>query len=176
MTKYFLSIILVFFIFVYLFLNTNYLNFLKIEIDYSKKWQKERYNKEKREIAKLRSKANSGNIDAQSRIGFLYLEDSHLNYAEAFKYLKMSAEHGDSRSQLLLGDMYHHGLGITKNDSEALKWYSKSAEQENIIARDNLIAFYLEGNEAEKDKAISLLKKFADQEDIFVEYLIFYFY
>ena len=176
MTKYFLSIILVVLIFVYFSVNTNYLDFLKIQVDYSKKWQKERYNKEKKEIAKLRSKADSGNLEAQFRIGLLCLDNAHLNYDKALKYLKMSAEHGDSRSQLLLGDMYHHGLGIDKNDVEALNWYSKSAEQENIIARDNLIAFYLEGNEVEKEKAISLLQKFADQEDIFVEYLIFYFW
>ena len=120
MTKYFLSIILVVLIFVYFSVNTNYLDFLKIQVDYSKKWQKERYNKEKKEIAKLRSKADSGNLEAQFRIGLLCLDNAHLNYDKAFKYLKMSAEHGDSRSQLLLGDMYHHGLGIDKNDVEGI--------------------------------------------------------
>ena len=142
------------------------------------KWVQEQYKKEDQEIKKLEPKANAGDKFAQLRIGALCLENAHLNYDKAFKYLKMSAEQGNDDSQLLLGDMYHHGWGTTKSNSEAFKLYNKSAEQGNIIARDNLIALYLEGNGIEKDyqKAINSLKKLADQEDMFVEYMIFYLY
>jgi hypothetical protein len=49
--------------------------------------------------------------------------------------LKNKAEKGDAESQFRLGRMYDEGDGITKDLSEAVKWYRKAAEQGSLEAQ-----------------------------------------
>jgi TPR repeat protein len=61
--------------------------------------------------------------------------------------------------------MYQYGLGVSKDETEAVKWYRKSAEQGNAFGQNNLGAMYEYGNGVNKDilKAVSWYRKAAEQ-------------
>lgn len=42
--------------------------------------------------------------------------------------------------------MYFHGEGVKQNKKEAIKWYNKSAEQENALSQCNLGYMYESGD------------------------------
>lgn len=52
--------------------------------------------------------------------------------------LKSLAEQGDPDAQFKLGFLYANGLGIAKDDQEAIKWFGRSAEQGNAGAEFQL--------------------------------------
>lgn len=47
---------------------------------------------------------------------------------------RMKAELGDVESQFRLGESYDNGDGVSEDESEAIKWYSKAAEQGHVEA------------------------------------------
>ena len=52
-----------------------------------------------------------------------------VDYTNAVKYHKISAELGFAPAQSQLGTAYYMGLGIKKDLKESFKWYLKAAEQ-----------------------------------------------
>lgn len=68
------------------------------------------------------------------------------NYAEALHLLKLLAEEGNAEAQCIIANIYHLGLGIDKNGSEAIKWYTRSAEQGYAVASNNLAGIFLMGD------------------------------
>ncbi len=67
------------------------------------------------------------------------------NIPLAYKEFLAAAEDGHSDSQYNIGLMYEHGIGVDKDDKEALGWYQKSAEQGNALAQFNLGVLYENG-------------------------------
>ncbi|MFP6688182.1 MAG: hypothetical protein VCD31_02525, partial [Alphaproteobacteria bacterium] len=51
------------------------------------------------------------------------------DFATALQEFRPLAEQGDADAQTLIGMMYNEGLGVPKNDAEAVKWFHKAAEQ-----------------------------------------------
>jgi TPR repeat protein len=107
----------------------------------------------------FRSAAESGNIEAQAKLGTLYSRNSFMlgdssyeNPEEARKWLYLAAEAGSSTAQRNLGVQFEHGVdGFEKNIKEALKWYRKAAENGDQVSLRN--AKELEGQlEAASDK------------------------
>ena len=47
---------------------------------------------------------------------------------QSFKYLKVASDAGIPQATALLGSMYHHGIGVAKDDTEAFKHFQKAAE------------------------------------------------
>lgn len=45
------------------------------------------------------------------------------------------AEQGDAAAQNNLAEIYRNGRGISQSDAEAVKWYSKAAEQGDSFAQ-----------------------------------------
>ena len=66
-------------------------------------------------------------------------------YKEAYPLLLKTAEQGYVNAQNDLGEMYFHGLGVEKNDSDAMTWYRKAAEQGSAHAQNKLGEMYHEG-------------------------------
>ncbi|MBP6823367.1 MAG: lipid-A-disaccharide synthase [Acidobacteria bacterium] len=90
--------------------------------------------------------------------------DGHRVFDEkAFVFLLHRAgELGSVNAQYLLGAFYATGNELfQKNEAEAVKWYSKAAEQANGEAQYNLATMYLNGEGTEKDvgKGILLLEQ-----------------
>lgn len=48
---------------------------------------------------------------------------------QSFLETKRLAEQGDASAQFNLGDCYHNGEGVEKNDARAVYWYRNAAEQ-----------------------------------------------
>lgn len=80
--------------------------------------------------------------------------------------IKKMAEHGDADAQNKLGICYYLGLAdITKNDEEAVKWFTKAADQGFSKAQSNLAFRYLHGEGATQNVklAVNLFEKAAEQ-------------
>lgn len=60
--------------------------------------------------------------------------------------LTLKAKSGEAEAQNALGEAYYDGKGVTENLTEAVKWFTKAAEQENAKAEYNLGNCYYYGN------------------------------
>jgi len=67
------------------------------------------------------------------------------NLPLAVKEFRAAAEKGDGDCQYNLALMYEKGIGVTKDEKEAVVWYRKSAEQGNSNAQFNLGVLYENG-------------------------------
>ena len=70
---------------------------------------------------------------------------------KAFPVCMAMARKGDPFAQNIIGVSYATGVGITKNLSESLIWFQKSAAQGFSKAQNNLGLAYLEGLGVEKN-------------------------
>ena len=86
-------------------------------------------------------------------------------YLKTFNETKANAERGDAAAQYKLGYAYEDGLGVTKDLSEAVKWFQKSAEQGNADAQWHLgkCYYYGRGTTKDSDAAIKWYQKAAEQ-------------
>src|SRR5262245_45360351 len=91
-----------------------------------------------------------------------------------FAEIKTYAEKGDAKAQYTLGCCYGKGFGVTKDSSEAVKWYRKAAEQGDAEAQYNLGSAYQKGEGVTKDseEAIKWCRKAAEQEFALAEYVM----
>jgi TPR repeat protein len=87
------------------------------------------------------------------------------NYAEALRWYRVAADHGDALAQVGIGNLYAMGLGLAQDYAEALRWFRLSAAQGNSEAEDQLGFFYLSGWGVRQDyvQALSWFRKAADQ-------------
>ena len=67
------------------------------------------------------------------------------NLSLALKEFRAAAEKGEADCQFNLALMYEKGMGVTKDEKEAVVWYRKSAEQGNSNAQFNLGVLYENG-------------------------------
>ena len=63
----------------------------------------------------------------------------------AYKEFLTAAEEGHDDSQFNVALMYEQGIGVGKDEKEALFWYGKSASQGNPAAQFNLGVLYENG-------------------------------
>jgi hypothetical protein len=69
----------------------------------------------------------------------------------SFAIFRPLAEAGDAEAQNQVGLMYGAGLGVTRDDAEAARWFERAAAQGHHRARSNLARLYLLGLGVEKD-------------------------
>jgi len=91
-----------------------------------------------------------------------------------FEEIKAYAEKGDPKAQYTLGFCYTKGFGVTKDASEAVKWYRKAAEQGDAGAQYSLgLAYHkAEGVTKDSEEAIKWCRKAAEQEFALAEYVL----
>jgi TPR repeat protein len=65
--------------------------------------------------------------------------------AEIFQSLLSLAQGGDAESQFKSGNAYYFGRGVEKDYKEAVRWYTKAAEQGHNLAQYNLGISYENG-------------------------------
>ncbi|AFX93175.1 putative Sel1-like repeat-containing protein [Megavirus courdo11] len=107
-------------------------------------------------------------IDDQYFIYFLLFFDNdeyHDIFNVLFESVKLAAKNGDSMAQYNVGRMYYKGLSTKKNIQKAIKWITKSANQNNKYGLINLSRYYEDGDGVLPDinKAIKLLEQAACQ-------------
>ncbi len=66
-------------------------------------------------------------------------------YEDAYNILRPLAEQGDAEAQFLIGHMHRTGQGVTKDETEAVRWYRLAAEQGNSDGEYLLGLMYSEG-------------------------------
>ena len=69
----------------------------------------------------------------------------------AVEEFRVAAAEGHSDSQFNLGLMYEQGIGVEKDEKEALAWYLKSAQLGNSNAQFNLAVLYENGRGCDVD-------------------------
>src|SRR5215472_3357192 len=69
------------------------------------------------------------------------------------KTLAKKANAGDPESQYELGLDYDRGVGVEKNEYEAMRWYGMAANSGHVNAQNNLGYLYETGPKALKDMA-----------------------
>ena len=74
-----------------------------------------------------------------------------LNYEKALEKLMPLAESGHPAAQYNIGVMHEWGNGVPQDNSQALKWYKRSAERFHKDAQNNLGALYSKGEGTEQD-------------------------
>jgi TPR repeat protein len=75
------------------------------------------------------------------------------NLSKAFEEFRAAAEKGDANCQFNLALMYEKGIGVAKDEKQAVVWYRKSAEQGNSNAQFNLGVLYENGRGCDVDFA-----------------------
>jgi uncharacterized protein len=75
------------------------------------------------------------------------------NLPLAYKEFLTAAEAGHADSQFNVALMYEQGIGIAKDEKEAVIWYRKAAEQGHAAAQYNLAVLYENGRGIEVDFA-----------------------
>jgi len=122
----------------------------------------------------LKPFAQSGEVDAQFALGWMYLHGAidteiETDAIEAMYWFRKAAEQGDDQSQLILGRIYANGDGNVGVDLEKAKyWFELAANQGNQDAQYRLSMMYMKGEGAEKDfaKAAEWLQRAAEQGDV----------
>lgn len=79
--------------------------------------------------------------------------------------IKLNAKCGNAEAQSILGAMYSKGIGVTKDNNEAFKWFHKAANQGNIRAQLIIGARYAVGIGVRRnhEKALYWYSKAANQ-------------
>ncbi|HHD83483.1 MAG TPA: sel1 repeat family protein [Campylobacteraceae bacterium] len=92
--------------------------------------------------------AKSGDVDAQTMLGEMYLDGINgvaVNHEKAFLWLNKAARKGDPQAQYLIGFMYENGLYVPASVTKAVAWYKKAATKGDVLAQYNLALIYKEG-------------------------------
>jgi TPR repeat protein len=81
-------------------------------------------------FANLKSKALTGDTDAQFGLGSMHESGEVVlqDFKQAMKWYRMAAEGGHVASLNRLGNMYADGRGVTPDKSEAERWFVRAAE------------------------------------------------
>lgn len=75
------------------------------------------------------------------------------NLPLAYKLFLAAAKEGHADSQFNLAIIYEYGIGVGKNEKEAVFWYDKAASQGSSAAQYNLAVLYENGRGTEIDFA-----------------------
>lgn len=112
-----------------------------------------------REAVRLyREAAEAGHVDAQLRLAYMYrlnkgVEKDENNLKKAYDiYRELASKNAEAQYQL--GRLYFLNLGVPSHhdiNAEALKWFKKAAEKENLDAINGLGVLYEFGRGVEKD-------------------------
>ena len=111
----------------------------------------------------LKKAADAGYTDAKLALGVYY--DDEVEEEKAVAYLLPLAKEGNAVAQRIIGGYYEEGEGgLKKNESLAVEWYTKAAEQGDAEAMYDLALCYLQGTgvEADKNKVLTWMQKSAD--------------
>ena len=97
---------------------------------------KEVTNSPVKEIANKEEASNSAKGIAHFESGLKAANDNNMQLA--YNEFLAGAKEGHVYAQYNLGLMFEQGLGINKNEKEAVYWYNESAMQGNSVAQFNL--------------------------------------
>lgn len=118
------------------------------------------------ELRMIEHEAVDGDDGAQLLYGLAYLDGRDGLEPDAAKgvyWLRRSARTGNAYAQLVLGNCYADGRGVTKDPERAVQWWGRSGSRDNAQAQYLTGRAYLQGSGVSKDpsQAIEWLTKSA---------------
>ena len=133
-------------------------------------------SKDENSISVLTKKAESGDVEAQLKLGYAYLygvDELEIDYNKALHYYEMAANQNNKLGLNNLGTLYYNGLGTKRNPRKAAMLFAKSSELGNFDAATNLGFMYLSGNGIEQNIALAIeyFEK-AAQENILAKFMV----
>ena len=121
-------------------------------------------------MALLKKSADMGHAPAQALLGDI-LDQSEFN-EEALAYYRKAAQQGNADGEFGVGSMYAAGEGVARDPAEALKWFTRAAEKDHVLATKVLAQAYMKGElgltEAQRSGPVALLwvRRAADLGDV----------
>jgi len=106
--------------------------------------------------------AARGDVPAQSRIGYLFLEGKRYpqDFELAAYYLTKAAEANDAGALINLGSMHAHGQKFARDDAEAARWYRKASDKGVAEGQYRFAIYVLEGRGAVKRDPVEAARLF----------------
>lgn len=117
----------------------------------------------------------TSNSEARAYLETYFKEITPSDELEIMECLKKSAKEGDAMCQHMLGFCLSVGYGCDENPREAIKWWTKAAEQGDICAQRCLGSIYYYGKSNVRKnykKAACWLEKAALQNDDYSSWLL----
>ncbi|NVO07404.1 MAG: sel1 repeat family protein [Rhodoferax sp.] len=105
-------------------------------------------------LAQLQTAASANEPAAQGRLGVLYLtgqEGAPTDPVRGMALLRLAAEAGEPNAMSNMYVAYHQGLGVARNEAQALEWLKRAANAGNAKAQGILAGDYLVGDRLPKD-------------------------
>jgi TPR repeat protein len=107
-------------------------------------------------LRELRPLAAQGNLDAQAKLGAMYLDGRGVkqDYTTAMRWLKQAATEGNvAAAESDIGRIYYNGAGagLKRDYAEAARWFQKAADQGYSDAQVGLGTLYEYGLGVPKD-------------------------
>lgn len=96
---------------------------------------------------------NNNKLDVSKAVSYF----ENANYEKSFELFSVLAEHESGEAQMYMGLLYQYGLGVKKNQVNALQYYEKSSTSGNSKAQFHLAKFYL--LKGEYTKSLTYLKE-----------------
>ena len=108
------------------------------------------------EVSLPMSVAKSDDVTKEEQGNVSFDEKGEQGGGAKLLTLVKSAESGDAKAQLALGDCYYYGKGVDRDYENAVHWWVNAAEQGNARAQHNLGYCYYKGLGVEQsdEKAI----------------------
>jgi TPR repeat protein len=121
---------------------------------------------EENEHAILLQRAESGDVEAQYRLGMMYYIGSLIpqDYEEAAKWLQMAAERGNIDAQFRYGCLLYYGRGVEQDFVQSHMWFNLAAAadfQGSKAANEYREMVAKKMSEKEISEAQALAKKWA---------------
>jgi hypothetical protein len=91
------------------------------------------------EDMRLLEHADSGNMQAQSDLGLLFL--AHGQHEGALYWLEQSAKQGCSEAMHWLGRCHAEGVGMKRDEDLGMMWLANAAAHGHIISKAQMQAF-----------------------------------
>ena len=85
-------------------------------------------NLKKKQLNKMRSIGNQGDINMQYLMWWLYVNDLGISKAEAYTWLKQAAGNEHPRALFSLGILYHYGYIVPIEPKKAKNLFNKSSD------------------------------------------------
>ncbi len=114
---------------------------------------------------KKKAEADGGNAQFDLAYTEVLIKNTAKDDAEIVKRYRGLAAEGDASAQILLGQRYWNGEGVSKDYVEAAKWYRKAAEQGNALGQFHLGTMYDRGSGVPRNyaEAVRLYRLAAEQ-------------
>ena len=121
---------------------------------------------EENEHAILLQRAESGDVEAQYRLGMMYYIGSLIpqDYEEAAKWLRMAAERSNADAQFRYGCLLYYGRGVEQDFVQSHMWFNLAAAadfQGSKAANEYREMVAKKMSEKEISEAQALAKKWA---------------